>query len=200
MSALKGFDRMAWVLAIIAILPGAYIGYLWDRDFRKIVSPEYEVWQEKVREISTKHDEWVAKQYKENPKQAEILVPAVGKPQIPPQPDHWKYPFAWVSAMAGLFISGPIFFVVVLFSVRGTIHGTIHFYKWIDRELENIISKVNLNQKVIIGISVGLIFFIITYAIAQNLAWGRAFYFGKTWFVWIIFVTIVGYFEYKLFS
>ena len=69
------------------------------------------------------------------------------------------------------------------------------------RFLENIISKMNLTQKVIIGFSVGLLLFAITFAIAQNLTWGiGAFGFRRAWLVWIIFVIFVGYFEYKLFS
>jgi F0F1-type ATP synthase assembly protein I len=53
---------------------------------------------------------------------------------------------------------------------------------------------------VIIGLSVGLLLFAITFVIAQNLNWGvDAFGFRRSWLVWIIFIIAVGYFEYKLF-
>ena len=56
-------------------------------------------------------------------------------------------------------------------------------------------------QKVIIGFSVGLLLFTITLVMTQSLTWGvGAFGFRRAWVAWIIFVIIVGYFEYKLFS
>jgi hypothetical protein len=66
--------------------------------------------------------------------------------------------------------------------------------------LENIISKMSLAQKVIIGISVGLILLVITIAIAEVVDCWNAFHLEDTWFIWIIFLAVVGYFEYKLFS
>lgn len=66
-------------------------------------------------------------------------------------------------------------------------------FKGLER-FENISSKMNLTQKVITGITVGLILFVITVAIAASVS-------GYSIFpVWVIFLAVVGYFEYKLFS
>ena len=60
---------------------------------------------------------------------------------------------------------------------------------------------MNLAQKVIIGFSVGLLLFTITLVLTQNLTWGvGVFGFRRDWLLWIPFIVVVVYFEYKLFS
>lgn len=71
--------------------------------------------------------------------------------------------------------------------------------------LENLSKKLNPVQKIIIGIAVALVLLIITIAIANEMGssyGGRiaAFDWDDTWFVWVLFIAVVGYFEYKLFG
>jgi len=73
--------------------------------------------------------------------------------------------------------------------------------------------KLNQSQKVIVGIVVAAIFFVITIAIAHKVSFscgvlagggsgcrGGAFYMSKTWYIWVIFLLLIGYFEIKLFG
>ena len=73
-------------------------------------------------------------------------------------------------------------------------------------ELENWISKLNKQQKLIIAVVFPVVLFIIAITIADNVAQsnnyypGNPFKFHVTWWVWLIFVVSVGAIEYKLFG
>lgn len=67
--------------------------------------------------------------------------------------------------------------------------------------ITNLSRKLNQSQKIILGIVVGLILLILTLTIADSLGGrGGSFDWEDTWLVWLLFVAIVGYFEFKLFS
>lgn len=73
------------------------------------------------------------------------------------------------------------------------------------KELEKLISKLNKQQKLLAAIGLPIILFLLNVKIAgvigENLI-GQAqpFNFDATWWIWLIFVVIVGFIEYKLFE
>lgn len=69
---------------------------------------------------------------------------------------------------------------------------------------EGWIAKLNQQQKIILGIVVPVGLLIIFYPIAAefdgNPYYSRPFKFEDTWLVWLIYVIIVGFIEFKLFE
>lgn len=83
----------------------------------------------------------------------------------------------------------------------------------ITKYLEALSRKLNQSQKKIVGIIVAAIFFVVTMAIADKVGTSCGFRLGggygcsggpfdmdDTWYIWVIFLLIIGYFEYKLFG
>jgi len=62
--------------------------------------------------------------------------------------------------------------------------------------IEDIGRKLNHTQKLIVAISIPAIMLVIALAIADD-AGGDI---DDTWGIWVIFLGLVGYFEFKLFS
>ena len=71
------------------------------------------------------------------------------------------------------------------------------------KELEKWISKLNSQQKLIFAFVIPIGLFILFYPIANefdNTILSRPFKFEETWWVWLIYVAIVGVIEFKLFE
>lgn len=72
------------------------------------------------------------------------------------------------------------------------------------KEIENWISKLNSQQKIIFAIVIPVGLFVLFYPIADSFDGGnwysKPFRFQDTWWVWLIYIGIVGYVEYKLFE
>ncbi len=102
---------------------------------------------------------------------------------------NWPWSFDnWISVIWGcLFAFIPFFILIYVIRHYGP-EGFKRFIENIIRKMNLAQKEMNLTQKIIIGLSVGLIFFILFLAIES------------TRFMWIIFVIFLGYFEYKLFS
>jgi len=67
--------------------------------------------------------------------------------------------------------------------------------------IEDLGRKLNPTQKLIVAIAVPAISLVITLAIASDVSgYGGPFDIDDTWPIWVIFLGIVGYFEFKLFS
>lgn len=68
--------------------------------------------------------------------------------------------------------------------------------------IKNLGNRLNTKQKTIIAIIVPLILFVITYVIAEEFdRYGHnAFDMDNTWGVWVIFLVVVGYFEFNFYS
>ena len=67
--------------------------------------------------------------------------------------------------------------------------------------LEKISNNKNKKQKLIVSISIPLILLILTLAIGDEIGWrsrGGAFDFSRTWYLWILFISVSGYLEYKI--
>ena len=113
MSALKGFDRIALVIAIIAIVPGFYLGYTVHQDKAITMTPEYKAWSEDVYEkrVNKGLDEYDFESY-------DLIEPA--------SIEKWNYPSTLKSSMWGLLSSLVSFFVIFL-----SICGTTRLLSWI---------------------------------------------------------------------
>ncbi len=61
-------------------------------------------------------------------------------------------------------------------------------------------ARLNPTQKIIIAVSVPIVLFIIAIAFANNISYGYPFDMEDTWLMWVIFIVIIGYFEFDLFS
>ncbi|HKJ34338.1 MAG TPA: hypothetical protein VE912_10770 [Bacteroidales bacterium] len=72
--------------------------------------------------------------------------------------------------------------------------------------------KLNNTQRMIVSIILPLILFIVSLAIANNIGYhivgvgtyshiihgGKPFAINDTWYIWVIYLAIIGYFEYKI--
>lgn len=73
-------------------------------------------------------------------------------------------------------------------------------------KLEKWITKLNSQQKLIIAIGLPAVLFFITLKIAGTIgkpyshSKDKPFNFDETWWIWLLFVVVVGLFEYKLFE
>ena len=66
--------------------------------------------------------------------------------------------------------------------------------------IKNLGRRLGFAQKVIIATAVPLVLFVIAFVIADEANYGRVFDLDDTGLIWIIFIVIVGYFEYNLYS
>ncbi len=88
------------------------------------------------------------------------------------------------------------------------------------KKLEQFIAKLNSNQKLILAITTPIFLFIVFVALAKSvyswknfdpdsLHWqyynfsekfNTAFNFSYSWWIWLIYVAIIGFIEYKIFE
>lgn len=73
------------------------------------------------------------------------------------------------------------------------------------KELERLIAKLNKQQKLLTAIGLPIILFLVNVKIAgvigENfIGQAQPFNFDATWWLWLIFVVIIGFIEYKLFE
>lgn len=73
------------------------------------------------------------------------------------------------------------------------------------KELERLIAKLNKQQKLLAAIGLPIILYLVNVKIAgvigENfIGQAQPFNFDATWWIWLIFVVIVGFIEYKLFE
>ena len=63
-------------------------------------------------------------------------------------------------------------------------------------------AKLNSAQKTIVAVVFPLVLFVITYIIAGEVDgfYKKSFDMEDTWIVWVLFLVIVGYFEFQLYS
>lgn len=71
-------------------------------------------------------------------------------------------------------------------------------------KLEQLISQLNAKQKLIFAIAVPLALFIVAVTIADAFDHdyfnSEPFNFKYTWWVWLVYICIVGFLEYKIFD
>ena len=67
--------------------------------------------------------------------------------------------------------------------------------------IEDLSKRLNPTQKLIVAIAVPAVLLVITLAIANDAGgYGGPFDIEDTWLIWVIFIGLVGYFEFKLYS
>lgn len=140
MNIIRGMDRIALVLAIIAILPGFVLGVNITNEALKSVTTEYKAeykaWEKKfgdvLRDLEKKDREWEKQQsstyFKSIPPWEWRREQGLEPPGPPRQ--RYNYPPAWQCIMGGI-ASAPLSFLVVLYSLRGMTRGTRWFALWI---------------------------------------------------------------------
>ena len=69
------------------------------------------------------------------------------------------------------------------------------------KSIRNLGQRLNTSQRNIVAVSVGLVFFIIAFSIAEGQsAFSSAFDMDDTGGIWLIFAAATGYFMFHLFS
>ena len=73
------------------------------------------------------------------------------------------------------------------------------------KEIEKLISKLTKQQILFAAVGLPIILFLITVKVAGNIGENfigeaRPYNFDATWWVWLLFVILVGFIEYKLFE
>ena len=140
MDIIKGLDRIALILAIIAIVPGFAIGFFGVNEMFKSVTPEYKAWEirfeDKRRELEKRYSEEVNKYFGENNRElkhfplSSLWVDEPLRMIEEEAPSIFKYPPIWQRTIGGIFFA-PLSFVVVLFGFRGMTRGIKWFSLWI---------------------------------------------------------------------
>ncbi len=88
----------------------------------------------------------------------------------------------------------PLFLALLLINYK-----TIKYM--LSQGISNYVKKLNAKQKNIFAIITLLIGFVLAMAISSSIDnRGKAFDFQDTWFVWIFFLVLIGYLEYKIFE
>jgi len=143
MNIIKGIDRVALVVTIIAIPLGFLIGSFSVYHEFKFVSPAYIKWekgkQDKPQELNRKQEEIDRSTKKPENRSPPLSISGLTDKYIskikvigPPPPEKYEYPSlrkTW-SILGGL-LSAFLSFVVVLLGIRGTTRGIKKFSLWI---------------------------------------------------------------------
>lgn len=135
---IKGFDRIAMVIAIIAIIPSFLIGIYTIKEFRTLL-PEYKAWETKLEN----REKWLTDNFKPtNHKKLsfrDMRAAQMGfdsddeeyrnikamKPRI-----KYKYPSNFECIM-GSIVFALLSFAIMLFGIRGLTRATKWLYLWI---------------------------------------------------------------------
>ena len=126
MEIIKGLDRIALVLAIIAMVFGGGAGYSNHQEIKKTETPKYQAWAKKYDiNPGSPHYGEVYDPYRA----AEPLERGAEPWERPPSP-RYKHPPFLASVLFGLLYAS-ISFVVVLFGFRGMTRGIKWFSLWI---------------------------------------------------------------------
>ena len=65
-------------------------------------------------------------------------------------------------------------------------------------KINNFILKMSQTQKIAMGIISSIGFFIIAYGIAKNITYAPFYNIDKTWFPWLVMISLIGFVWYKL--
>ena len=135
---IKGFDRIAMVIAIIAIIPSFLIGIYTIKEFRTLL-PEYKAWETKLEN----REKWLTDNFKPTNHKPlsfrNMRAESMGfdsddeeyrnikamKPRI-----KYKYPSNFECIM-GSIVFALLSFAIMLFGIRGLTRATKWLYLWI---------------------------------------------------------------------
>lgn len=125
--AVKGLDRIALVVAIIAAMPGFCFGYLWNQDRSKIETSEYKAWRANEYDFMKRRYSNTEEARKGRWQHEFRDLATVG----PPKPVRWDYPSPWISAMWGLLVFTPLSFLVSYFLTPAAIRLGRRLVLWV---------------------------------------------------------------------
>jgi hypothetical protein len=121
MNIKKGMERIALVIAIVAIVPGFILGVEFVSETCKTETPEHKAWQKKVDGWYEANPDW----NKPDAYGLETWLPWETAPNYPP-PEEWKEPWPthkdppiWQLVLGGI-VAAPLSFFIVFFGIRGT--------------------------------------------------------------------------------
>jgi len=134
MSIIKGIDRIALVLAFIAVVPGFWFGFdFYERDIKSILSLEYRIWLDQKREASKRIEERIRAGLTGIWANGGIIITEEELlKEIPPEPKN-KHPFpqsAFFNVLTGL-ISTALSFAIVLYGIRYGVRAVRFISLWI---------------------------------------------------------------------
>jgi hypothetical protein len=143
MNIVKGIDRIALVLAILAAVIGFILGLGETKGRFKTKNPDYKTWKEKY-DARIDHLEKEAAKKLGQKKAREFLVEKylmqeefkeedpILRNIVSSRPSEYWYPPLYKSIIGGL-ITASLFFLFVLFSICGMTRGIKRFSLWIIR-------------------------------------------------------------------
>ena len=180
MNAIRGLDRIALLLAVIAIIPGFLFGMsvVYEAKIFRTVSKEYKAWDQEIEDdrikLTSEYDALTSREIRQIINEKYQSAPAdEWRQAIPPplphngptvladltphyrpdsvdrddiaafihvhsykllgsEPLKFQSPSLWKRIIGGL-VSASIFFISVLFAIRGSTRGIMHLYPWIKR-------------------------------------------------------------------
>lgn len=125
MNIIKGIDRIALIIAIIALFPGFMGGVSFTQEKFKMVTPEYKEW---VKENQDNLDSMKQKGDK-IPKRLSKFA-HVEDWDLDLGPTKYQDPPLWQPIMGGL-IFAPLYSMAVLFGIRWASRGIRALFLWI---------------------------------------------------------------------
>ena len=146
MNIVKGIDRIALVLAILAAVTGFIVGLGETMDRFKTKTPDYKTWKEKYdARIDYLEEEAAKKLGQKKARESGIVSPEmvdtmwelqkddpILRDIISSRPTEYWYPPLYKGIIGGL-ITASLFFLVVLFGICGMTRGIKRFSLWIIR-------------------------------------------------------------------
>jgi len=130
MNVIRGMDRIALVLGIVAILPGFFLGEQIVHEEFRTVTLEYKLWEKKHNDRINYLNDKAKKLGKRVSPLKEFLGAWADDPILQDlrerKPPKYQYPPPWQRIIGGLIIA-LLSFLVVLFTIRGMTRGV----KWI---------------------------------------------------------------------
>jgi hypothetical protein len=123
MNIVKGMDRIALVLATIAILPGFGMGFHVSSEMLTKANPEYYKWEKELGGLDYDLQQYAALQDGGH-------WDIDSEFWLPDPPNKYCFPPTWRCTLWG-FVAAPLTFLVVLFGIRGITRGTKWLSFWI---------------------------------------------------------------------
>jgi len=144
MNIKKGMERIALVIAIVAIVPGFVMGVEFVSETCKTETPEHKAWQKKVDGWCEANPNW-----NKTVRLGLFLIEPWEPPwetdsNYSPPEEEWKEPWPiyidppiWQLVLGGI-VAAPLSFFIVFFGIRGTtqlvifgIRGTTRLVIWV---------------------------------------------------------------------
>ena len=125
MNIIKGIDRVAWIIAVLAVPIGFVLGCAVTEEKYKVITTAYQAWEKEYGDLFVKDTS--------SPLYGAVLSPW----NRPEPPKKYEYPEGWKSALGGTF-SAIVFFVGTLAFIRVSSRGLKKLSLWVIEGFRNI--------------------------------------------------------------